>query len=101
MQAISTYTQDEAVDDGFLVKVFQNRWPSLSDGKPIIASRALFDTFSLAAILEIWNKYVDWKNKVEPILEEEDKMFVTKMNDKKVWVIDDGAAFTILFPEDY
>jgi len=100
-QVISSYTQSEAVNDGFLVKVFENRWESLSGGKPIIATRAIFDEFSLAALLEIWNDFVVWKNKVEPTLPEEDKMFSTKMNDRKVWVVDDGSAFTIMFPEDY
>jgi len=36
-----------------------------------------------------------------PTLPEAEQLFSTTMNDKKVWVIEDGAAFTILFPEDY
>jgi len=36
-----------------------------------------------------------------PTLPLEDQMFVTEMNSKKVWLIEDGQAFTILFPEDY
>jgi fructose-specific component phosphotransferase system IIB-like protein len=28
-------------------------------------------------------------------------MFATRMNGKKVWVIEDGAAFTLMYPEDY
>jgi hypothetical protein len=26
--------------------------------------------------------------------------FIQKMNEKKVWVIEDGTAFTIMYPED-
>lgn len=34
-------------------------------------------------------------------LQEEDRLFQTKMNEKKVWVMEDSAAFTLMYPEDY
>jgi len=34
-------------------------------------------------------------------LPEEEQMFVTKVNDESIWVIEDGQAFTLLYPEDY
>jgi hypothetical protein len=34
-------------------------------------------------------------------LPEEERPFSTSMNSKKVWVIEDGAAFTLMYPEDY
>jgi hypothetical protein len=36
-----------------------------------------------------------------PTLKEEDQMFVTSVDEKKVWLIEDAAAFTAMFPEDY
>jgi hypothetical protein len=36
-----------------------------------------------------------------PKLAEEERKFHTKMNSETVWVIEDGAAFTLLYPEDY
>ncbi len=36
-----------------------------------------------------------------PTLPEEDQMFVTTMDGEKVWLLEDGAAFTMLYPEDY
>jgi hypothetical protein len=42
-----------------------------------------------------------WQHVVMPTLQEEDRVFVTEMNRKKVWVIDDGSVFTLLFLEDY
>jgi len=36
-----------------------------------------------------------------PTLPEEDQMFVTTMNGEKVWLIEDGDAFTMLYSEDY
>jgi len=50
---------------------------------------------------EIWNEYVDWRKNVCATLPEEDQLFSTKMNGEKVWLLEDGAAFTMLYPEDY
>lgn len=99
--AIISYTLQEAIEDGVLVKIFENRWPELTHGKPMIATTHLFEEISLAAFQEIWNEYVIWKTKVMPTLKEEDQMFVTKMNGKDIWVIDDGATYTFMFPSDY
>jgi len=51
--------------------------------------------------LEMWNEYVTWRRNVEPTLPDEDRLFHTRMNGKTVWVIEDGQAFSLLFPEDY
>jgi hypothetical protein len=98
---VSSFTLENAIEAGLLVKVFENRWPELSQGKPIVATAAIFEAFSLAAIREIWNEFVLWRREVMPTLPEEEQMFVAKMNGKPIWVLEDGAAFTILFPEDY
>ena len=100
-QVISTYTLQQAIDDGVLVEVFKNRWPELSSGKPIVATSHLFNEVSLAALLEIWNEFVDWNRNIKPTLPESEQMFVTEIDGKKIWLIEDGAAYTILFPEDY
>ncbi len=100
-QVISVYTLQQAIDDGVLVEVFKNRWPELSGEKPIVATSHLFGEVSLAALLEIWNEFVDWNKYVKSFLPEEDQMFVTEMNGEKIWVIEDGAAYTLLFPDDY
>jgi len=70
-------------------------------GKPIVATRGVHSEFTLAALREIWNEYVLWQKEVMPTLHIEEQLFSTTMNGQKVWVIEDGAAFTILFPEDY
>ena len=56
---------------------------------------------SIAGLMEIWNEFVQWKKAVEPTLPEEERLFKTSMNFKTVWVIEDGAAFTLMYPEDY
>jgi hypothetical protein len=98
---ISVYSLGQAIADGVLVEVFKNRWKQLSGGKPIVATAHLFSQVSLAGLLEIWNEYVDWRKKVMPTLPEEEQIFVTKMNGEKIWLIEDGAAYTLMYPEDY
>jgi hypothetical protein len=98
---ISTYTLQQAIEDGVLVEIFKNRWKELSSGKPIVATNHIFNEISLAGLLEIWNEFVHWRKKVMPTLQEEDRLFQRKMNEKKVWVMEDGAAFTLMYPEDY
>jgi hypothetical protein len=98
---ISTYTLKQAIEDGVLVEIFKNRWGTLSGGKPIVATSHLFGEVSLAGLLEIWNEYVHWRKHIEPTLPEEERLFVTTMNSQKVWVIEDGAAFTLMYPDDY
>lgn len=100
-EVITVYSLKQAVEDGVLVELFRNRWNELSGGKPIVASAALYESVSLAGLLEIWNGYASWGREVMPALPEEDKMFSTTMNGRRVWVIEDEAAFTLLYPEDY
>src|SRR5712692_9403550 len=95
---ISTYTLQEAIDDGVVVEVFKNRWEQLSGRKPIVATAHIMDTLSVAALQEIWNAYVSWWRMPRS---KEDDIFVTQMNSQAVWVMEDEQAFTIMYPEDY
>lgn len=98
---IYMYTLAQAVADCVLVEIFKRRWTQLSGGKPMVATAAVFQDISLAGLIEIWKKFVHWRKFVEPTLREEDRLFKTEMNSKTVWVLEDGQAFTILYPEDY
>jgi hypothetical protein len=98
---VSVYSLERAIEDGVLVEVFKNRWQELSQGKPIVATAHLFNAVSLASLREIWNEFADWQKNICPSLPEEDQLFSTTMNGEKVWLLEDGAAFTMLYPEDY
>jgi len=98
---VISYTLKQAIEDGVLVEIFKNRWPQLSGGKPIVATAHLFGEISLAGLLEIWNEFVQWKQVLEPTLADEERLFKTTMNMETVWVIEDGDAFTVMYPEDY
>ena len=95
------YTLTQAIADGVLVEIFKNRWGELSGGKPIVATAHLSEKISLAGLREIWNEYVFWRKNVLPTLPAEEQLFRTSMDGKTVWVIEDGQAFTLLYPEDY
>jgi hypothetical protein len=98
---IIEYTLQQAIADGVLVEVFKNRWQQLTHGKPIVATDHLYNEVSLAALFEIWNEYVHWRKNIMPTLPEAEQMFTTTMNGKKIWLIEDGQAFTMMYPEDY
>jgi hypothetical protein len=101
MEVVSVYSLERAIADGVLVEIFKNHWNELSDGKPIVATRAIYVAFSLSALQKIWNEYALWRQDVMPTLPEEEQLFSTTMNSETVWVLEDGDAFTILFPDDY
>jgi hypothetical protein len=101
INVITVYTLEQAIADGMLVEIFKNRWGELSHGKPIVATSHIAGEVSLAGLMEIWNAFVNWKKHIEPTLPEDERLFHTGMNSKKVWVIEDDAAYTLMYPEDY
>jgi hypothetical protein len=101
LEVVSICTLEQAIDDGVLVPLLQHRWVQLTGGKPLVATAHLHGEVSLAALMEIWNQYVTWRTDIMPTLPEEERLFATTMQSKTVWVIEDGAAFTLLYPEDY
>jgi hypothetical protein len=98
---ISAYPLQQAIKDGVLVEIFKNRWHELSAGKPIVATAHLFNAISPAGQMEVWNEFVQWQKYVMPTLPEAERLFHTTMNGETVWVIADGAAFTLMYPDDY
>src|SRR3954470_2626966 len=98
---LHAYTLEEAIEDGVLVEVFKPLWKRLTGSKPLVAIAAVYDKYSLMDLQKIWNEYVRWRKTTLPTLPEEDQMFTTQVSGTTVWVIEDAAAITILFPEDY
>lgn len=92
---ISRYTRAQAVDDGVLVQVL--RW----NGKPVMAQRICQMILGRTNCWIIWHEFRDWKEREEAKLGEEDRLFSTQKKGKKLWVIEDGEAFTIMYPSDY
>jgi hypothetical protein len=99
VEIISKYPLSQALEDGMLIKLCDIR--SGIEIKPLVATSHLLDEIERDQVMKVWDEYVAWRQNVMPKLKEEDQMFVTKVNGKKIWVIEDGATFTAMFPEDY
>jgi len=92
---ISRYTRQQAVADGILVELTRFR------GVPVMATTHLVREVSRGQLIDVWEEFKVWKETVEQTLPEEERLFVTTKNGKKVWVIEDPEAFTLMYPEDY
>ena len=100
-ELISEYSLEQAIEDGVLVEWSKGDWQLLSGGKPIVVTTHLFDYVSINDLHDLWNTFIDWKANVKETLPEEDQMFVTEIEGKNVWVIEDQQAITMMYPEDY
>ena len=99
---ISSYPLQQAIDDGVLVEIFKDKWEQLSSGKPIVATAHLYNEVnSIEQLAMVWDKFILWCRHVQDTLPEEEQLFTTHVNDKKVWVIEDRQAITMMYPEEY
>jgi hypothetical protein len=92
---VSRYTRSQAVDDGILVELTQ--W----HGMPVMATTHLIREVSRGQLIDVWEQFKVWKEAVEQTLPEEERLFATRKNGKRIWVIEDPEAFTLMYPEDY
>jgi hypothetical protein len=99
IEIISSYPLSTALADGMLVKLCDIRFGI--EIKPFVATSHLLDEIDRDKVMKVWDEYVKWRQEVMPKLAEEDQMFITKVDGRKVWLIEDGVAFTAMFPEDY
>ena len=98
-EIVSVYTRQQAIEDGILIKVCDIRWGEIVT--PYIATTHIYEDIGFEGAMEIWNEFADWRTHTMPSFPEEDLLFYTGVNGKKVWTIEDGEAFTIMYPEDY
>ena len=99
VEIIAAYPLSQALEDGVLVKLCDIRFGI--EIKPLVATSHLLGGMGKDKVMKVWDEYVKWREEIMPRLTEEDQMFVTHVDGKKIWVIEDGAAFTAMFPEDY
>jgi hypothetical protein len=99
IEIISKYPLSQAIMDGMLVKLCDVRFGLVI--KPLVVTAHLLGEIGRDTVMNVWDEYVKWRQEVMPKLKEEEQMFVTQVNKKKVWVIEDGATFTIMYPSDY
>ncbi len=93
---IFEYTLDQAIEDGV---VHPLGW---ANGKPLMGTDGIVEEVPSEERQRLFREFLRWQKEIEPTLQEEDRMFVaTASNGNTVWVIDDGAAITLLYPSDY
>lgn len=99
VEIISTYTQEQAIADGILVKICDIRWGKVA--KPYLATANVLESVGTDGAMEIWKEFVAWKIHDMRHLPEEEQLFSTGVNEQTVWIIEDDSAFTLMHPEDY
>lgn len=93
---IFEYTLAEVIEDGVLYPL---GWVK---GKPLIGTAGTVADVPEEERQRLFADFLVWQREVEPTLADEDRMFVaTASNGKTVWVMDDGAAITLLYPDEY
>ncbi len=104
-KVISVYSLEQAIADGVLVTAFDEQTEAFTakyvNGKPVVATTHLFNQVSHADLLDLWNRFIVWRQDIMPTLPEEARMFTTEINGKKVWVDETEAVITMMYPEDY
>lgn len=93
---IYAYTLSQAVQDGVLKVIGR------AEGKPTVVTRAISQNMSVPECLERFLSYFRWKADIAPTLPEEERLYSQRASDgQTLWVIEDGQAITLLYPNDY
>jgi hypothetical protein len=82
VEIIAAYPLSQALEDGVLIKLC-DIWFGI-EIKPLVATSHLLEETHRDQVMKVWDEYVTWRQTVMPKLKEEDQMFVTKINGKKV-----------------
>jgi len=94
---ISTYTQDQAIEDGILVQVGK-----LTTGQSVIFTHNLFESGGYEdpeKRIQLINRGIALLKQLD--LEDTDTMKLRVIEKNSIWVIADGNGLTFMRPEDY
>lgn len=81
--------------DGVLTRI------SVYQGKPVVATSHILEHICKADLLKISHEFCQWDIYTRPKLPEEDQLFHIEWNGKKIWVIEAGDGYIMMYPEDY
>ena len=95
MEIISRYSRQQAVEDGVLTEVLRYK------GRPVMATSHIYEELGLSDLISIFREFRVWRDTDKAQLPEEKQLFSMPIQGKKVWVIEDAQADTIMYPEDY
>ena len=95
-KVIHSYSLEEAVEDGLLSLVGR------------VGSRSVVVTIGIRTELPVeewWQvveRFLIWQRQVELTLPEAERLFTYRAsNGQTIWVIDDGDAITMMYPDEY
>jgi hypothetical protein len=94
---ISTYTQEQAIEDGILVRVGR-----LTSGQRVVFTTNLFETGGYddpAKRIQLIERGIILLQQPDP--EDTDYMKLRVIEKDRIWVIADGNGLTFMRPEDY
>jgi hypothetical protein len=96
---IYEYTLKQAIEDGVLVEIFKSDWEWLTKGKPVVATASIVADIPELELKKMWNQFVKVRNIT---IETHDTYFANiAYNGVNVWIIEDGAAVTYMYPSEY
>jgi hypothetical protein len=96
---VLTYRLEEAIKDGIVAKLCYVLWNGTY--KPYVATANELEEIGQDGAMEIWKEFAQWRYWVMPTLPEEDQLFVTGVDGRTICIIEDVAAYTIMYPEDF
>ncbi len=83
-----------------LVELWKEQWPSLSDGKPIMATTAIVETYDDEILKALWSLYGTWRIYVLPKLPEGERQFVTDVGPSTVWILESDDSYCVMFDRE-
>jgi len=94
---ISTYTQDQAIEDGILIKV-----GVLTSGQKVVFTTNLFESGGYddpVKRIQLIERGIHCLRQPDP--EDTDHMKLRVIEKDRIWVVADGNGLTFMRPEDY
>jgi hypothetical protein len=93
--------QERSSESTSVGEVLEQSKKSTSVRKQVVVTAQVSQEVSEETLRAIYDAYMVWRTNVMPTQPPEEQVFTTKMTGKKIWVMEDAEAVTILYPEDY
>lgn len=95
-ELIFHYSIEEALEDGVL---HLEGWLGR---RPLVATHGVVTDLPPDERQAQFQAFFRWQQEIEPMLPTEERLYhATATTGARVWVIDDGAAITLLYPHEY
>jgi hypothetical protein len=103
-ESIYSYTLKQALDDGVLESMILDLDPAMLEmvkGKVLVMTVGVAYELTAEERQTVWELYCHWREHTLPTLAAEEQLFSTSIRKYKVFVIEDGVAFTAMLSSEY